>query len=176
LIAEKNYNDGVNLLKKSISINMQKGYDNGDAELTEIKLAQIYLSRNEDNQLLNILQNLKAQFDVVKNQTAQAGWNRLMSLYYQRKNDYKTSLEYLQAYNRVRDSSNVAIDKLRESDVNQQLTNFEKQYQIDGLKSHSKLQVIYLYVAVVCTLMALAIILSVWYFVIISAQKMMFRR
>jgi two-component system sensor histidine kinase VicK len=149
------------LLKKSIAINLQKGNDNSDAELAEIKLAQIYYDTNNNGDLKNLLSDLRIQLDSVKNEDAEADWNRLMSGYYLRKSDFKTSGAYLQTYLMERDSGIKKLNLLKESDVNQQLDSFEKQYLIDNLKGRDKMERRYLYAAVVCALMATAIVLLV---------------
>ncbi|MDB5007602.1 MAG: walK 3 [Mucilaginibacter sp.] len=163
LIMEKNYNDAIELLKKSIAINLKKGNDNSDAELAEIKLAQLYVDKNEiDNNLFSLLKNLKLQFDSVKNVDAEADWNRLMSRYYENKKEFPKAIKYWQVYNTLKDSSIKKLNLLKESDVNEQLTNFEKQYQIDNLRDHNKIQQFYLYVAVMCALMGLVIIFLIF--------------
>ena len=150
------------LLKKSIAVNLQKGNDNRDAELAEIKLAQLYYDGNDNTRLKKLLGDLRVQLDSVKNEDAEAGWNRLMSGYYLRNNDFKASRNYLQTYVTLRDSSIKKLNILKESDVNQQLDGFEKQYLIDNLRGNNKVQQEYLYAAIVCTLMAMVIVLLVY--------------
>jgi signal transduction histidine kinase len=158
LIARGDDVQAINLLEKSIAINLQKGNDNADAELAEIKLAQLYLDHGEVEKLYTLLNTMKPQLDSVKNENAEADWNRLMSKYFELKNDFPKSLAYLKTYTALKDTAAKNLALLRESNVNEQLANFEKQYQIDNLKGRSKTQQFYLYVAIVCGLMALAII------------------
>jgi two-component system sensor histidine kinase VicK len=49
-----------------------------------------------------------------------------------------------------------------ETDVNQQLANYEKQHEIDTLSNDNKLQVIYLYVSIFFAAMALIIVFLVY--------------
>src|SRR6185503_364188 len=146
------------LLKKSIAVNLLKGNDNRDAELAEIKLAQLYYDSHDNAQLKKLLGDLRTQLDSVKNEGAEADWNRLMSGYYLRNNDFKASRDYLQVYVTLRDSSIKKLNILKESDVNQQLDSFEKQYLIDNLRGNNRIQREYLYAAVACALMALVIV------------------
>ena len=157
-ILKKDYNAAIVLLQKSIAINLKKGNDNSDAQLSEIKLAQIYLDQHKPDALFNLLNVIHRQQNTVKNEDAEANWNRLMSSYYAGKNDFKKSLGYLQAYNVLRDSDIKKLNILRESNINEQLNGYEKQYQIDVLKNHNKLQRIYLYVALIGALMSVIII------------------
>ncbi len=162
LIMRGEYPQAKELLKKSIAINLRKGGDNRDAELTEIKLGQIYLNTSKNDSLINLLGNIRIQLDTVANEDAEADWNRLMGSYHLKKNNTAKALVYIQRYNSLKDSTIKRLSSLKESDVNQQLANFEKQYEIENLSNNNKLQRIYLYVAIVCALMAVCIIFLVW--------------
>lgn len=150
------------LLRKSIAINIKKGGDNHDAELTEVKLGQLFLIDHKSDSLINLLSNLRRQLDSVKNEDAEAGWNKLMGSYYQQKNNLSKALTHIQQYNSLQDSTIKRLRSLKESNVNQQIANFEKENEIENLNNNNKLQHIYLQVAIVCALMAVAIIFLVW--------------
>lgn len=162
LTAKGDYTGAIDLLKKSISINLQKGNDNSDAELAEVKLADIYLDRNETDSLYSVLSALKQQFKTVQNENAIADWNRLMSSYYRRIGNFEKALYHLQTYNILKDSISKKLGLLKESNVNEQLANFEKQYQIDALKNRTKAEETYLYVTALFALMALLIVFLVY--------------
>jgi signal transduction histidine kinase len=161
LTLKGDYAEATGLLKKSIAINLQPGYDNNDAALAEIKLAQIYFDRHQSDALVKLLRDMRLQFDTIKNQAAEADWNRLMSDYSLEKNDPAKALNYLRTYNILKDSVMAKVNLLRESNVNEQLENFEKQYQIDSLKDNNNLQKRYLYAAIVCAILSLIIIFLV---------------
>jgi two-component system sensor histidine kinase VicK len=162
LIIDQQYNKAKSLLRKSIAINLKKGGDNRDAQSSEIKLAQIYYNQHKADSLYKQLISLRRQLDVLSNSEVEMDWNRLMGAYYLRKKDAVKALTYLQNYNLLKDSAIKRLSTLKESDVNQQLANFEKQYEIENLSSNNKLQKIYLSVAVICALMAMAIGFLVW--------------
>jgi len=162
LIIKGDSKNATDLLKKSIAINLQKGNDNRDAELAEIKLAQIYYDNNQNEELKGLLSTLRTQLDSIKNEDAEADWNRLMSGYYLRKKDFEASRAYLQTYLTERDSSIKKLNVLKESDVNQQLDSFEKQYLIDNLRGHNKIERQYLYAAITSAVMAIVIVLLVY--------------
>ncbi|MGZ4001647.1 MAG: tetratricopeptide repeat-containing sensor histidine kinase, partial [Mucilaginibacter sp.] len=149
-------------LKKSIAINLKKGGDNQDAELAEMKLGQLFLISHKNDSLISLLNTVRTQLDTIKNESAEADWNRLMGIYYQQKHDVGKALVYVQQYNSLKDSTIKRLSSLKESDVNQQLANFEKQYEIQTLNNNNNLQKIYLNTAVVCAVMLLAIIVLVW--------------
>lgn len=157
-----NYTVAEPLLKKSIEINLRKGNDNKDAQLTEIKLAHLYLAVNKQAELYDLLINLRAQLDALPNEDAETNWNYLMSRYYEQKKDQVNALHYLQNYSSLKDSINKAINSLKRTDVNQQQANFDKQEKIDDLKDHNKLQLIYIYLTVTFSIMAVMIIFLVF--------------
>jgi len=156
------YDKAEKLLRKSIAINLRKGGDNRDAQLAEIKLAQIYYNQHKSDSLYKQLISLRKQLNLLSNSEAEIDWNRLMSAYYLKKKDAVKALIYIQNYNLLKDSATKKLSTLKESDVNQQLANFEKQHEIENLSNNNKLQKIYLSVAVICALMAIAIIFLVW--------------
>jgi two-component system sensor histidine kinase VicK len=161
-IQEQAYGKAIDLLKKSIAINLQKGFDNVDAQFSEIKLGKIYLEQKEYGQLKTLLTDLRGQLDTVKNDASEAEWHRLMGSYYEQKNDLKSAIAHIQQYNHLKDSIAKSASLLLESDVNEQLANYEKAHQIEQLSENNKLQKIYLYVIIVFALMALIIIFLIY--------------
>jgi two-component system sensor histidine kinase VicK len=162
LIKKGLYDQANELLKKSITINVKKGGDNYDAELAEINLGQLFLITHKNDSLIKLLGNLRKQLDSVKNEEAEINWNRLMGNYYLQKNNLKSALYYTQNYNSLKDSTIKKLSSLKESDVNQQLNNFEKEQEIENLSNNNKIQHIYLQLAIICAVMAVAIIFLVW--------------
>ncbi|MDB5153404.1 MAG: tetratricopeptide repeat protein [Mucilaginibacter sp.] len=162
LIKRGQYNQANELLKKSIAINIKKDGDNFDAELAEINLAQLFFITHKDDSLINLSRNIRNQLDSVKNEEAEMNWNRLMGNYYLQKNNTARAIYYIQNYNSLKDSAIKRLSSLKESDVNQQLANFEKEHEIENLSNNNKIQHIYLQVAIVCAVMAIVIIVLVW--------------
>ncbi|MDB5141300.1 MAG: tetratricopeptide repeat protein [Mucilaginibacter sp.] len=162
LIKKGLYDPANELLKKSVAINIKKGGDNYDAELAEINLGQLFLITHKNDSLIKLLGNLRNQLDSVKNDEAEINWNKLMGSYYLQKNNLKSALYYIQNYNSLKDSTIKKLSSLKESDVNQQLNNFEKEQEIENLSNNNKIQHIYLQLAIICAVMAVAIIFLVW--------------
>ncbi len=161
-IEQRQYDKAINLLKKSIAINLQKGFDNVDAQYAQLKLAKIYYEQNKTVDLKTVLDELRIQLDSLKNGTAEAEWNRLMGDYYVSQNNLQKGLTYLQIYNRLKDSLAKQSSLLRESDVTEQLANYEKAHQIQQLNENNKIQRIYLAVSILFGVMAIAIIFLVY--------------
>ena len=163
-IEQKKYDKAIDLLKKSIAINLQKGFDNIDAQYAEIKLAKIYAGQQQTAELKALLDVLRPQLDSIKNETAEAEWNRLMGDYFITQNNLAKAMSHFQLYNALKDSLAKRTSLLRESDVTEQLANYEKAHQIELLNENNKIQRIYLVVSILFGLMALVIIFLVYRF------------
>jgi len=159
---QKKYDSAINLLKKSININSQPGFDKVDAQYAQLKLAKIYAEQKQTAKLKNLLDELRPQLDSNKNATVAAEWNRLMGEYYVTGNKLQKAMGHLQVYNTLKDSLAKQTSLLRESDVNEQLSNYEKAHQIELLNENNKIQRIYLIVSILFGLMALIIIFLVY--------------
>ncbi len=159
---QKQYPLAENYFKKSIAINLIKSNDNPNAELVEINLAQQYLDLHQDKQFLGLMNNMQAQFVAVKNMDAQTNWNKLMSSYYSQKHDYANAYRYFGQYSSLKDSLVQQTISLKETDINQQLANYDKQAQIETLRGSNKIQEIYLYLAAAGVSMAVIIIFLIY--------------
>ena len=158
----KMYPEAAALLRKSIDINLNKGNDNADAELSEIKLGQIYLERMQTDSLANLLGSLRHQLDSVKNPEAEADWHRLWGSYYLLNKDLGKALVHIQQYNKSKDSLSENSRLILKSDVYQQLANYEKQHEIDTLSLNNKLQAIFLYALTLAAILIAVIMFLVY--------------
>lgn len=154
--------ESARLLQKSIKINLKKINDFSNAELAEINLGKLYFNNHQYQPFFKLFGDLRNQLDTVKNEEAETGWNWLMSKYYAETGDMPKAYKHLENYNSLKDSIIKRSSTLKETDVNQQQANYDKQYQIENLKDNNKLQLIYIYLAVTCAIMAVIIIALVY--------------
>ena len=150
------------LLQKSININLNKSNDFQNAELVEINLGKLYFNNQQYKPFTELLANLRRQLDTVKNEEAETNWYLLMSKYYVQTGDFSRAFTHLEKYNSLKDSITKRSSSLKETDVNQQQANYDKQYQIENLKDNNKVQLIYIYLAVICAVMAIIIVALVY--------------
>ena len=153
------YTEAVSLLKKSIATNLKKGNDNHDAYLSEIKLVNLYMKLHEDALIMPLLTTIRLQLDSLPASDAEAGWNLAAGNYYKSKNDFNKALPYLERYHKIKDSLSARNRTLKESNVNEQVSNLEKQYQIADLRTKERM---YIYTAIVFAPMSLIIILLIF--------------
>ncbi|OOQ61639.1 ATP-binding protein [Mucilaginibacter pedocola] len=152
----------IDMLRQSIAINLKPRYDNRDAQLTEVKLGNLYLKQDKTGLLKTLLGDLRGQLDTIPNPDAEADYHRLLGNLYFKENDLKSALTHIQRYNVLKDSLMSRAALLMESDVNQQLANYEKQHEIDLLSNDNKLQVIYIYAVTLIAVLAAIIIFLVY--------------
>jgi signal transduction histidine kinase len=160
-ISNKDYKPAEELLKKSININLKKGYDNRDAQLSELKLAHLYSEEHKADSLIQLLQAVHGQFDSIKNLDAEADWNMLMANYLLNKNNPREAYNYLVTHDALKDSVAKANKKLKETDVFQQIDKLEKDYEFSQLQQYNKIQRYYLIAAIIFGLMLVLIVLLV---------------
>lgn len=161
-IKEGNYPQAKQLLRKSAAINLRKGNDNIDAQLSELKLAHIYYNTNMPDSLYTLLQIVRQQSDTIKNQDVQADWNYLMAKYFIKKNNASTAIAYFTRYYTLKDSIVAKQKKLQETDVSEQIKQFEKNREFDVLQKNSQLQNVLLRIAMVFAILLFVIIFLVY--------------
>jgi len=157
-IGKNNIPMAVGLLKKSITINLKKGNDNKDAELSELKLAHIYYQTHQAQLLTDLLAAVQKQLSTVKNPDAEADWNYLMAKYFSDKNQSSAALNYFTRYDALKDSLSAQVKALKEADIEQQIKQLENDYALSNLKKDNETQNLYLKIAVVFGIMLIIII------------------
>jgi len=156
------HEQAAQLLKKSIDINLKKSNDFMNAQLVEINLGKLYFNNRQYQPFTALFADLRRQLDTVKNEEAETNWYLLMSKYYVQTGDFSMAFTHLEKYNSLKDSITKRASSLKETDVNQQQANYDKQYQIENLKFNNKQQLIYMYLAVICAVMAIIIVVLVY--------------
>ena len=152
------------LLTQSISVNLQAYGDHKDAQMEQVQLANLYIKKNEPALLLQTLQAMRNEFKTEQDENSKLEWLQLMSKYYEQANDRASAFGYYRAYITMRDSVNDVNKEAFKTDILQQLKDKEQQIQIDTLKKDNELSHIYLWISIVLVLMALTIIVSVYFY------------
>ncbi len=142
-------------LRESISINKRKGYDNMDAQYSQVKLADIYADEGKTDSMNIILSELKDGLDTVKNARAEMDWNRLMWKFYNKREDAKSAYTHLMNFTVLRDSLEKESNQLKSTDLSQQIKILENQYEIQALQKDNELKNVYLWVFIVAAGLAL---------------------
>ncbi|UEG55118.1 tetratricopeptide repeat-containing sensor histidine kinase [Mucilaginibacter daejeonensis] len=156
------YDMAERLLKKSMAINLQKGYDNNDAFVTALKLVRIYKIRQQPDSMYLVLNQIGPLIGQIQNKEAEADWNQLMADYYEQKDQLANSIRYLKVHDSINAIVNTTNLKLKANDINGQLRTFEKEYEVNALKKNNHQKSLYLTVAIVVFGMSLIILLLIY--------------
>lgn len=160
-IKYKNYDTAKAMLKKSINVNLQKGYTNSDAVLNQVKLANLYLREDNSADARIVLQDIKAELDSIPDKQVELSWDKLMWQYYEHEKDTVKAHRYTLAYLALNDSFTASNKTLMTTDIDGRIKNIEQQYQINLRNKKSEYEKIYLFVVTLIALMALVIVLLV---------------
>jgi signal transduction histidine kinase len=161
-VKQKRYNQAKTLLKKSITVNIKRGFDNNDAILAELKLAQLYESQNQVDSMLPVLQTIQQQLKTFKNDEAQANWNRLTATYYEHKGELPKALMHLKRYYTLLTLLNNKVVELKSTDITGQLKQFEKEHEVSQLKKTNRNKNLYLIIATAFFIMTLVIMALIY--------------
>jgi signal transduction histidine kinase len=149
-------------LKQSVSINNRKGYDNMDAQYSQVKLADIYADEGKTDSMNIILSQLRDGLDTVKNARAEMDWNRLMWRFYNKREDPKSAYTHLMNFTVLRDSLEKESNQLKSTDLSQQIKILENQYQIQSLEKDNELKNVYLWIFILAALLSSIIVVYVF--------------
>lgn len=155
------------LFIKSININTKKGYANGDAQLTELKLADLYLKTARLKDAQQVLQEIKGSLDTLP---AERQWRRsiearmykLQSDYYTHRHNPEIANSYLNAYITLKDSIDEANKKLVGTDFNKEFENIENKYAFAVLKKNNQQKTLYLGIVLIIGAMGIVITILIW--------------
>ena len=159
LIAQKKMDTAKSLLKQSIEVNLQKGYENEDALLTQVKLATLYFKTGHIGEMKEVLQLIRAELDTIPNKNTALSWNKLMWQYNEHEGDSAKAYKYYLAYTALNDSAIAKNKNLMASDIDGRIKNIERDYKIELLNKNAVQERIYVWVLTLVAIMALIIII-----------------
>ncbi len=154
-----NFEKAKNLYRKSIDINTKKGYDNKDAQFTQLKLAEVYYVTNNADSMRILLQQIRQSLDLKENNKAEIDWNRLMWKYNESNHDVAKAYQYLKKYITLGDSAQTVKNKLNLDDVTKHIKVLEDQYNISSLQKENKLKGLYLIIFITLSAFGMVVLL-----------------
>lgn len=135
---QKDYKKSEELYRKSIVINLKRGYDVHDAKLAMLELASLYEETKDADALKNTLVAFGAVLDTLPNVQQIMNWHQLYSDYYRMKKDYVRAFHHLNELNHLRDSLKITEANKNQPDIQQQFGYYEKQYENELLKKDNE--------------------------------------
>jgi two-component system sensor histidine kinase VicK len=147
------------LLQKSIDINSRPGYENGDAMLASLSLADIYGNTERYGQAKRLLDNVQAQLDSAPNTEANLRLSKQLYNYYLAVGDNDMAYASLLHYSEMKDSLEALKGKINQTNVEQFLRNIETEYRLKLLTKDNELNRVYLTITIVLILLTMAVII-----------------
>ncbi len=151
----------IGLLEKSIAVNLKRGYVNSDAELSQVKLANIYLKQGRQEALKGVLYAMRAELDTIPDAFVGMQWNNLMYQYYTRGKDSLSACKYAVAYIKQNDSFQASNKLLVASDIAGTMRSMERQHQLSLLEKEKEMRDVYLIIAAIIAIMAIVVIFMI---------------
>jgi signal transduction histidine kinase len=154
---------GIALLKKSYSINIRYKYDNTDALLTHLKLANAYLEKKDMALLSASIEGLRKELDTINHPLeAKANWHKLMFAYSELQHNEDEAFAHYREYTTLRDSLWELEKKQLKNDLSRELKEKEQEKEITLLLKQNQLNSLYLWVSAGAAILLLIIIALIY--------------
>lgn len=150
------------MLKQSITINTRPGYDNMDAQYSQLKLAEIYSEEGFLDSMRMVLADLRKGLDTISNRRAEMDWNRLMWRYNNQVENARNAYIHLLRFTAMRDSTEHESDKLKSTDLSQQIRMLENEFEIQSLQKDNELKNVYLWIFILASVLAAVILFFIF--------------
>jgi len=150
-----------NLLKESIRINSSPNHAIEDVPYSEAKLAALYLKEARLTEASQILQQLKGHLDKMPNPDVLMNWYRLEADFYRKTKNIEKGFDYLKTEETLEDSLEDTDEKFDQIDINKEFKYTQQEYQLASLRQKDERKNFYLIGAILCSGMALIIILLI---------------
>ncbi|HLD52376.1 MAG TPA: ATP-binding protein [Sediminibacterium sp.] len=150
--AERNF-------KKSIDINLHSGRETIDAQLSYLKLAELYAEKKEFTKLGNALAEIRISMNETPNTKGEIKWNKLSWKYFEQNNEKAKAHDYLVKFLELQDADEKINKKIYEVDINKQLELLEQQNQLHIAQHENEVSRTYL--ISIAVILFLIILLSI---------------
>ncbi|NDC42966.1 MAG: hypothetical protein EBZ77_15685, partial [Chitinophagia bacterium] len=128
-VANNKLDTARELFLKSVGINIQKGFSNEDAQLTQIKLGKLYYRQQKQEELKALLEQIRAELDTLPDVFVQKEYYMLMWKYAARANNLPEAYRYLERYTASNDSFTHIEERILPFDIVGRLQALESQYE-----------------------------------------------
>jgi len=156
-------------LIESIRINNQPLYDVRDAQTAKIKLAKLYLKTRRFKESEKLLNDLQVYLSVEQNINTPIGeglrlkWYKLKWEYYEQTGRIPAAYLAVVRFHTYRDSLNKVNAGLKDIDLDHVFRDSEQRYKLALLDKSNQLKQGYLFGAALIALLALTVLVVVWF-------------
>lgn len=149
------------LFLESLRINTKKGYHNGDALFTWVKLVNLYLIKGRLPEAGNLLNDMRSCLDTLPDLYNEVEWYRLKFDYLYKTGQQENISHYIRDYLKLADSLS-EIATLPQVDVNKEYDYLKNQYELVILEKQGQVKNLYLVIVISFSLVAIFITLLLW--------------
>lgn len=149
------------LYMHSIAVNLN-GNETRDAQITIVKLVTLLLAQKRHAEAKDWLKRLKTSLSTLPDQDNELQWYKLSANLLAATGNTGRALTALRDYVQLKDSSETAAKMLPGIDIQREFDHLTSEYEHSLLIKENEIKTIYLYIAVLLSLMALIIIYLIW--------------
>ena len=160
-LAQNRLHEAKQLCLKAIALNDREGYEVDFAQGVKLQLAEIYRRENDFASMFRVLNETTARIQP-SNAGQRMEWERLMATYYEQTARPDLAIRYIKTWSALNDSIRTAQKQLTAADVARQLQDREQQLQIAVLKKDKEQALLSLWLTVLFSGMAVALIYLVY--------------
>jgi signal transduction histidine kinase len=163
LKAKKYFKAADSLYKLSITINSNKGSDVRDAQLTYLKLGEIYLEQNQADsveKILNKVAVLQEQYPFLE---AKLKWAYLNWIHYKNLNQINKAYNYLATYTTLKDSAYQVEKRRLQINIEDQNNSLLLQKEVAALQDKEELNQFLFLVGIIVAASVTIIIILLFY-------------
>lgn len=162
LRAKGKHAEAARMFNKSIEINLKSGYDIKDAQLSYLKLSDLWFAENKLDSTQNALTAIKKSLDTTPNPKAEVEWYKQMWLYFDKQNNTTEAYNYLKRFIEKNENYENSLKSINEIDIDKQIAFFDKQNELQLLQNENQIKQLYLIVTVIIGLFLVVIAILLW--------------
>ncbi|NCX95214.1 MAG: hypothetical protein EBX41_02175 [Chitinophagia bacterium] len=133
-IDSNKYDSAIALLNRSIAVNLQKGYTNSDALLSQVKLGNIYATINDTTKLSQLIHAIDVELDSIPLPEVKINNEKLKWKYYELKHDTQKAYFHLEQYYGKKEAYDASDKQLMEKDINAHISDLEHQNELNAVQ------------------------------------------
>ena len=147
------YKNAEQSYKQSLILNKK---DEQDALFTQIKLGQLYITKNQLSDAQNILNSLKNFSEVRKSPflPVELRYRELGYKFYDQIGNKVKAYEYFKSYHELKDSIDLSSVNLSNRDINKEFVKLAHAHEIEVFKKQDEVKSVYLVLAIVFILLS----------------------
>ncbi len=157
-MASYQFGEAEVFLKKAVTLNSSPQFDTLNVTFDRLELARIAVMNNRLSEAAYLLKQVDSVVGLIPVPRLQKDRSEIMYEYYKKVNNPLMALQYLEMFNRKRDSSDNRVREFKQNDFPQILKDRETQYVVSLLKKDNEVKQLYLWLTIGLIVLAVVIV------------------